>query len=125
MPFVHNKRLRALGRRLPGLANLYGGVKGFVILRRGIAEVDYPGARIRIRADTEEIVHLRLRPAAKEPWTVEWIEQNLRDGDVLWDIGANVGVYSLIAAKVASGARVVAVEPGYATFASLCDNVLL
>jgi FkbM family methyltransferase len=125
VPFVHNRRLRALGRRVPHLANLYGGAKGFFILRRGVAEIDYPGARIRVRADTEEIVHLRLRPVAKEPWTVSWIEKNLRDGDVLWDIGANVGVYSLIAASVSPAARVVAVEPGYATFASLCDNLLL
>ena len=125
MPFIHNRRLRALGRRVPGLANLYGGAKGFVILRRGVAQIDYPGARIRIRADTEEIIHLRLRPVAKEPWTVDWIERNLREGDVLYDIGANVGVYALIAATVAPRATIVAVEPGYATFASLCDNLLL
>jgi FkbM family methyltransferase len=125
VPFIHNRRLRALGRRIPGLASLYDGAKGFVILRRGVAALDYAGARIRIRADTEEIVHLRLRPVAKEPWTVSWIEQNLRDDDVLWDIGANVGVYSLIAATVSSRARIVAVEPGFATFASLCSNLLL
>jgi FkbM family methyltransferase len=40
----------------------------------------------------------------------------------LWDVGANVGAYALVAAK-ASAAKVVAVEPGYATFAVLCDNI--
>lgn len=33
----------------------------------------------------------------KEPDTIEWIDTFQKD-DVLWDIGANVGVYSLYAA---------------------------
>ena len=33
----------------------------------------------------------------KEPETLEWIN-TFEDADVLWDIGANVGVYSLYAA---------------------------
>src|ERR671932_123659 len=58
----------------------------------------------------------RLRPVAKEPWTVRWLERSLRDGDVLYDVGANVGAYSLIAAAL--GAQVVAIEPAYANYAA-------
>jgi FkbM family methyltransferase len=65
----------------------------------------------------------RLRPAAKEPWTVRWLEEHVRDGDVVYDIGANVGPYTLIAAKL--GRRVVAIEPAYASFAALCENVIV
>jgi len=43
---------------------------------------------------------------------------------VLYDIGANVGAFSLIAA-LDRGASVVAFEPGYATFARLCENIQL
>lgn len=126
MPFVQNKRLRALGRSIPGAAALHHAFLRTVVMRRGVAELDYPGARLRILADTDAIVGLRLRPVAKEPWTVEWIERNVRPGDVLYDIGANVGAYSLIAARVAGGeATVVAVEPAYASYASLCGNVVL
>jgi FkbM family methyltransferase len=95
-----------------------------VILARGVARLDYPGAQIQIRANTDSIIGSRLRPTAKEPWTVEWIEQHVRDGDVLYDVGANVGAYALIAARVCPGAQVVAIEPGFANYAALCDNVL-
>jgi FkbM family methyltransferase len=47
----------------------------------------------------------------------------LRRGDVFVDIGANVGSYTVLAAKL--GARVVAVEPIPATFDHLVANVRL
>jgi FkbM family methyltransferase len=43
---------------------------------------------------------------------------------VLYDIGANVGTFSLVAA-MHSGAHVIAFEPGYSSFARLCDNIQL
>lgn len=43
-----------------------------------------------------------------EPYTVEWI-MDMPEGSVFYDIGANVGVYSLIALH--TGKRVVAFEP--------------
>ena len=63
--------------------------------------------------------------ATKEPETVRWILENVRAGDTLFDIGANNGVYTLLAAAHAPGARVVAVEPMAATFARLCENIVL
>jgi FkbM family methyltransferase len=126
MPFVHNRRLRRLARGVPGLQRAHQFLLGRLLLLRGVAELDYRPARIRIGTSTKTIVHLRLRPVAKEPWTVEWIESNLRAGDVLYDIGANVGVYSLIAAKAGPpGVAIFAIEPGYANYASLCENLVL
>jgi FkbM family methyltransferase len=55
---------------------------------------------------------------------VQWIEEFVRKGDVLYDVGANVGTFSLVAA-LARKASVVAFEPGYANFARLCENILL
>ena len=55
---------------------------------------------------------------------MRWLEAWIGPDDVLWDIGANVGGYSLIAASIGAG-TVVAVEPSYANFAALCDNVAL
>ena len=46
----------------------------------------------------------------------------LRPGDLFFDIGANVGSYTVLAAKVV-GALVVAVEPVPATFEALLANV--
>ncbi|MCZ6743193.1 MAG: hypothetical protein O7D31_00675, partial [Alphaproteobacteria bacterium] len=36
---------------------------------------------------------------AAEPQTLEWID-TIGGGDVLWDVGANVGAYALYAAKI-------------------------
>ena len=85
--------------------------------------VDFPDAEIRLYAGTA-IERQRAAVCAKEPWTVEWLEDAVAAGEVLYDIGANVGVFSLIAARQC-GATVVAFEPGYATFARLCENIQL
>lgn len=47
----------------------------------------------------------------------------LREGDQFLDVGANVGVYSILAAS--RGARVLAVEPVPATYEQLLDNIHL
>jgi FkbM family methyltransferase len=66
----------------------------------------------------------RLRSCAKEPETVAWLERELRAGDSFYDVGANVGAYSLVAAAIGYEAvRVIAFEPGFGTFAELCRNI--
>lgn len=57
----------------------------------------------------------------KEPETVSWIE-TFNPGDVFVDVGANVGLYSIWAAKT-TGARVFAFEPEALNFALLCENI--
>jgi FkbM family methyltransferase len=58
----------------------------------------------------------------KEPDTLEWID-GFAEGDVLFDIGANVGLYSLYAGK--KGHTVFAFEPEAANFALLNQNIYL
>jgi FkbM family methyltransferase len=85
--------------------------------------LDYEPASIEVRAHST-IERKRAQAARKEPWTVAWIE-SLEAGSVLWDVGANIGAYSLVAALRPQGAlRVVAIEPSAATYASLCENVV-
>ncbi|MGE0592595.1 MAG: FkbM family methyltransferase [Vicinamibacterales bacterium] len=88
------------------------------------ARLDFPHSDIDLYVTSEPERRWRSRACAKEPWTVEWLIQDIGPGEVLYDIGANVGTFSLIAAKHC-GAMVVAFEPGYATFARLCDNIHL
>jgi FkbM family methyltransferase len=95
----------------------------FPIVPAHLGRIDYEGAEVLIGVTSRAEIISRLRPVAKEPWTVRWLERNLRPGDVFYDIGANVGSYSLIAAVL--GLRVIAFEPGYASYAALCDNILL
>jgi FkbM family methyltransferase len=57
---------------------------------------------------------------------VAWLETETRPGDSVYDIGANVGVFSLIGATLLrDDGVVVAFEPGYASYARLCENIAL
>ena len=66
----------------------------------------------------------RLRTfATKEPDTLKWIDSFEHDS-VLWDIGANVGLYSLYAAKT-RGCKVFAFEPSVFCLEFLARNIWL
>jgi FkbM family methyltransferase len=60
---------------------------------------------------------------SKEPATLEWIEE-MGAEDVFWDIGANIGVYSLYAA-IEKSLRVYAFEPAASNYHVLVRNVSL
>ncbi len=58
------------------------------------------------------------------PTALGWLETHVGLGDVLYDLGAGDGLYTVLAVKH-RGATVVAFEAGYAVFSQLCDNVIL
>lgn len=92
----------------------------------GVTRLDYERHEIRLISTSTMEQEWRAHSCAKEPWTVAWLEGSFKKGQVLFDVGANVGAFSLIAATLCGkSGRVVAFEPGYATFAHLCDNIVL
>lgn len=93
---------------------------------RLVRRLDYPRATLRLMVTSSIEQRTRLHSSQKEPETVEWLERTFAEGSVLYDIGANVGAYSLVAAAAGGpGSRVIAFEASPFTFASLCANVLL
>jgi FkbM family methyltransferase len=59
-----------------------------------------------------------------ERYEARLIRQVLEPGEVFWDIGANIGFFSLVAASVLNNTgRVAAFEPGELTFESLTKNI--
>lgn len=58
----------------------------------------------------------------KEPDTIAWL-RNMKPTEVLFDVGANIGQYSMLAAK--AGVRVHAFEPEAQNFALLVRNLAL
>jgi FkbM family methyltransferase len=60
---------------------------------------------------------------SKEPGTIDWINR-FKAGAIFWDVGANVGVYSLYAALKAK-AQVLAFEPAAANYSTLNKNIEL
>ncbi|EKO34816.1 methyltransferase FkbM domain protein [Leptospira santarosai str. CBC379] len=61
--------------------------------------------------------------SVKEPDTLEWIDQ-IAENSVFWDIGANVGLYSIYAAKQRN-AKVFSFEPSVFNLELLARNVFL
>lgn len=88
--------------------------------------MDYAPHDIYLHIDSLTEYQTRLHSCKKEPDTVEWIETFMKPGDTFYDIGANVGAYSLVAAKYFQGAvKVYAFEPAFLNFNQLCRNVFL
>lgn len=82
------------------------------------------GLRFTLQCDNP-ITQYRYRSYnAKEPETLDWIDRWVRSGDVVFDVGANTGVYTLYIALRHPDARVIAFEPEYANLHLLRDNVV-
>jgi FkbM family methyltransferase len=87
--------------------------------------LDYVHRAIKLQADSLIDIY-RARACEKEPETVEWIETYVKKGDVFFDVGANVGAYSLIACAHCDGeTTVLAFEPSFSSFHQLCRNILV
>ncbi len=71
-----------------------------------------PNTLCRYRAETF---------SSKEPETLDWID-SFEEGAIVWDIGANIGIYSIYAAK-AKNAQVFAFEPSVFNLEFLAKNI--
>jgi len=94
----------------------YEALTPIVVVRDGATEVTYctPTRATKWRVDTL---------FTKEPDTIEWIRGFSRD-DILVDIGANVGMYTIWAAQTA-GVQVFSFEPESQNFGLLYKNIML
>jgi FkbM family methyltransferase len=59
----------------------------------------------------------------KEPETVRWLGETIGPDSVFYDVGANVGLYTLYAARLHTGVRAVCFEPDPLNFARLNMNL--
>ena len=94
-----------------------------VLGQASIEVVQFDGGGISFYAPNAMTIKRAARIWSKEPGTIAWID-NFRSGAIFWDVGANVGVYSLYAA-VKRAARVIALEPGAANYFTLNRNIEL
>lgn len=88
-----------------------------------ISVTDVPGGQILFFAPAPMLLWRAKSLLSKETDTIQWIDGFANDG-VFWDIGANVGVYSLYAA-VRKRVRVLSFEPSAANFHALSKNIQL
>lgn len=83
------------------------------------------GAVYRFHGDSFEAWQRGVSFLAKEPQTLAWL-RGIGEGAVFLDIGANIGIFSLFAARrVGTAGHVYAVEPHLPTATQLLRNVAL
>lgn len=91
-----------------------------------VKKMDYGRLDIFLNVDSRIEHSTRLHSCKKEPETIDWIETFFKEGDIFFDIGANVGAYSLVASKFYNGKiTVYAFEPGFPNFVQLCKNIFI
>ncbi|HEY0684848.1 MAG TPA: FkbM family methyltransferase [Steroidobacter sp.] len=94
------------------------------LLRRRFIEKRIHDYRLLLDADDPGIGRQLLSRAGREPEQKFIVESTLRPGMVAFDLGANVGYYTVMMAKlVGASGRVHAVEPFPQSFRLLAENV--
>ena len=89
------------------------------LVHRNYHWVPVAGSDFKIRASTPRQMKVRAQSLRREPWTVAWAK-TFRPDEIAFDIGANVGVISLL---LGQHAQAYAFEPGRFSFAELTANI--
>lgn len=86
-----------------------------------VREVSHDGVTLKFAAPNSLCDWRAKTFSTKEPETLEWID-SIPQGSVLWDVGANIGLYSVYAGK-RRNCRVWAFEPSVFNLELLARNI--
>ena len=120
-------KIRKLMGHLADLMNIRNPIEKLYVSLRGnnyIEQTVWNGTQIdfSVRSHHEFV---RSRGCKyKEPNTDKWIDTFFGEDDIFYDVGANIGIYSLYAAKRRK-CKVYAFEPLYHNFSTLNRNIFL
>lgn len=106
----------------PGEAQFVVGPRKPDAVKDGIQRVEHNGIAAKFHVPNDTVAWRVKTLFKKEPCTISWIE-SFKPGEVLYDIGANMGGYTVLAAR--RGAKVFAFEPEAQNYALLCRNMTL
>ena len=98
----------------------------FRLRKRLIRDVEIMNGSSRYRFQCESLPEFArcMKMFIKEPGTCDWIMQEVKPGEIFYDIGANIGVYTVLAARcTGENGRVFAFEPHCPSFSRLLDNI--
>ena len=135
MSFKEATQILNMKQRLRKLIALVSQLLGATRIGEAVLEAIIQGGMERAQGVSSRGVSLRFTVpnrinrfraksfASKEPETLDWIDQ-LPEGCTLWDVGANVGLYSIYAAKKRE-CRVIAFEPSVFNLELLARNLFL
>lgn len=88
-----------------------------------VREVSHEGLTLRFATPNSLCVWRAKTFSTKEPETLEWIDR-IPENTVFWDVGANIGLYSVYAAK-RRNCRVWAFEPSVFNLELLARNIVI
>lgn len=94
-------------------------------LFRGVTEVSSYDKNLKMKLDLDEWIQQHIYFLGYfEPRGIRYIKNQLYEGEVFVDIGANVGAYSLVASGlVGRSGKVIAFEPASKSFLRLSKNI--
>lgn len=85
-------------------------------------DVELPvSGKLTFRCPSGRSIHDVETPYEDEPETIKWLNAMPKRAS-FWDVGANIGLYALYAAKV-KNAQVNAFEPSASSFSTLVNNI--
>ncbi len=114
------RAIRGLGLRTPGRKVYHY----LVLSRKGVLRVEKGSVSADFITRTPE--QLRAVEAGSLEPTLDLMVNSLKPGDTVYDVGSNVGVYTVLLAKaVGEKGMVVAFEPHPGTFGQLLENIKL
>ena len=87
--------------------------------------IKYNEINLKIQVNSKVELYNRVRDYKSEEVTLFWINEIIKDKDVVLDIGANIGIYSLIIAKKYSNSIIYSIEPEAGNFYKLNRNISL
>jgi FkbM family methyltransferase len=111
--------------RIPGARGLYNLLSYNKFIKpEGLVLLNIQGNKMYVDGTGEGIGASLLMHGVHEKYETELFKKMVQDGMVVVDIGANIGYYTLIAAKlVGSKGIVYAFEPEPSTYDLLCKNI--
>jgi len=90
-------------------------------LTKGVDSIEYNGEKMYF-FKPNWVNKYRIKTfSTKEPETLDWID-SIPEGSILWDVGANVGLYSIYAAKKRK-CQILAFEPSVFNLEWLARNI--
>jgi len=117
---------RGIDKRFPYLVDLYKKVS-VAIVREGRVIVDIPGGGVLSVSTKDSGLGLMLRAQGEfEPIQTKDFIGSIKSDDTVFDIGANIGYYTVIAAKIVGPkGKVFAFEPDEENAEELTRNIRL
>ncbi len=101
-------------------------LRGIQSLERVVTVSDGSAPPLRFRVHSVHEYNRATNALHNEPGTLQWIRDCVQPGDVFYDIGANIGIFSLLAAhRAGPNGGVLAFEPHVATVEALLQNIVL